>query len=83
MCGIIIFANQESVDRYWEWKMAAKKKRREFLQTVLPCLRPAVKEDHPGEAEQVDQNPDQGTPPSYASTTSLVLQGSGGVNGDS
>jgi hypothetical protein len=75
MCGIIIFTNQESVDRYWEWKMAARERRRKFLQKALPCLRPAVKEDQPRAPEQVDQSPEQGTPPRYASATSLLPSG--------
>jgi len=50
--------------------MAAKERRRRFLQRVLLCLRLAVKEDYPGKPEQV--NSDQGTPLRYASTTSLV-----------
>jgi hypothetical protein len=75
MCGIIIFANKESVDRYWEWKIAAREKRRKLLQNVLPCLRPSVKEDQPRAPEQADQNSEQGTLPGYASTTSLLPSG--------
>jgi hypothetical protein len=73
MCGILIFTNQESVDRYWEWKMAARERRRKFLQKALPCLWPAVKEDQPRAPEQVDQSPEQDTPPRYVSETSLLL----------
>jgi hypothetical protein len=72
MCGIIIFANKESVDRYWEWKMVAREKTRKFLQKALPCLRPAVKDDQSRAPEQVDQSPEQDTPPCYASTKSLL-----------
>jgi hypothetical protein len=72
MCGIIIFTNKESFNQYLEWKMAARERRRKFLQKVLPYLRPAVKEDQPRAPEQVDQSPEQGTPPRYASATSLL-----------
>jgi hypothetical protein len=75
MCGIIIFTNKESFNQYLEWKMAAREKRRKFLQKVLPCLRPAVQEDQPRAPEQVDQSPEQGKPPLYVSETSLLLSG--------
>jgi hypothetical protein len=58
--------------RYWEWEMAAREKRRKFLQKVLPCLRPVVKEDQPRAPQEADQNPEHGTPPRYASRTSLL-----------
>jgi len=72
MCGIIIFASEESIDRYLKWKKAARERRRKFLQRVLPCLRPAVEEDPPRAPEQVDQSLEQGKPPRYASETSLL-----------
>jgi hypothetical protein len=35
MYGFIILANAESIDRYLEWKIIGKEKKKRFLQKVL------------------------------------------------
>jgi hypothetical protein len=72
MCFIIL-VNRESVDRYWEWKLAGRERRRKFLQKILPCLRPAVNRDQYGASQQTDHHIEDGKLPRYASETSLLL----------
>ena len=72
MCGIIIFADKESIGRYWEREMAGRERRRKFLQKILPWLRPAVNEDQRVASQQANQNPEDGKPPRYAFETSLL-----------
>jgi hypothetical protein len=76
MC-LIVLGDKEfvkgQVDRYWEWKKAGRERRRKFLYKILPFLRPAVSKDQHRSLQVTDQHPVDGTPPNYASETSLFL----------
>jgi hypothetical protein len=84
---IVILANKESVDRYWEWKRAEGEWKRargewkraggnmngKFLHKILPFLRPAVNVDQHRAPLQMDHHRKDGKPPHYPSKISLLL----------
>jgi hypothetical protein len=72
MCFIIL-VNRESVNRYWEWKLAGRERRRKFLQKILLCLRPIVNRNQHEESQQMDYYIEDGKLLRYASKTSLLL----------
>jgi hypothetical protein len=72
MC-LVILVNKEVVDRLLECKRAGREMRRKFAQKILPCFRPTINKDQYGASQQADQHPEDGTPPHYASETSLLL----------
>lgn len=70
MC-IIVLGSPESVDRYWEWKLAAKEKRRNFFRNLLPHLVVGNKNQY--EVLHRADNTEQNNLPGFKSETTLLL----------
>jgi len=71
MC-LVFLVGGESVDRYWELKLAGRERRRIFRQRFLPWLRPKVDRDQHVALQH--HCIEDGKPPNYVSETTLILK---------